>query len=216
MSKVTLKQKFLKTGNKKYFRTGAEVLELGSYGKKEVPVLAGSYLFQYSTLRFNEGDVKEIGPFEFDFNNTAKIDANITAEIIAAQGSTIISYEALKSGSLVFIQFTMSILPIIESLNADNSAIDYLKSQQRPRIVNTIFTVVSADFANKIKGSGALEINTTQNGIELSIKPKIVSNSEMKLVLPKNSTFAYGLVEPIWDGSRKKIVDLKPDLKGIG
>lgn len=216
MSKVVLKPKFLKAGNKKYFRTGAEVLALGSYGKKETPPLKANYLYPFSKLKIEDGDVKEIGPFEFDFKNTKKADAKISADAKAAQGNITLSYEALKSGSVVFIQFSLSMLPIIEALNADATAMNYLKAQEKPRVVDTIFVAVSAEFASKIKGSAALELDSTQSGVEISIKPSVSSESETKLKLPKNSTIAYGLAEPVWDGSKNKVVDMKPDLKGAG
>ncbi|MEQ1588061.1 MAG: hypothetical protein ABL895_19425 [Cyclobacteriaceae bacterium] len=216
MSKVVLKPKFLKTGNKKFFRTGAEVFTLGAYGKKEMPVLKSSYLYQFSTLKIEAGDVKEVGPFEFDFKNTNKADAKISADAKVAQGNITLSYEALKSGSVVFIQFSLSMLPIIEALNTDAIALNYLKEQEKPRIVDTIFVAVAAEFANKIKGNAALELDSTQNAVEISIKPMVSSESETKLKLPKNSTLAYGLAEPLWDGSKTKVVDMKPDLKGAG
>lgn len=216
MSKVVLKPKFLKAGNKKYFRTAAEVLVLGSYGKKETPPLKSNYLYQFSTLKIEDGDVKEVGPYEFDFKNTKKADAKISADAKVAQGSIALTYESLKSGSVVFIQFSLSMLPIIESLNANPTALKYLMAQKKPRIVDTIFIAVSAEFASKIKGSAALELDSTQSTVEISIKSSVSSESETKLKLPKNSTIAYGMAEPIWDGSKTKVVDVKPDLKGAG
>jgi hypothetical protein len=216
MSKVVLKPKFLKAGNKKFFRTGAEVLALGAYGKKETPALKPIYLFQYATLKIEAGDVKEVGPFEFDFKNSKKAEAKISGDAKVAQGNITLSYEALKNGSVVFIQFSLSMLPIIEALNNDTTALDYLKAQPKPRVVDTIFVVVAAEFASKIKGSAALELDSTQSGVEISIKPTLSSDSETKLKLPKNSTLAYGLAEPLWDGSKSKVVDMKPDLKGAG
>jgi len=214
MSKIVLKPRFLKAGNKKFFRTGAEVLALGAYGKKETPSLKPIYLYQFSTLKIEAGDVKEVGPYEFDFKNTKKADTKIGGDAKIAQGNITLSYESLKSGSVVFIQFSLSMLPIIEALNKDVTALDYLKAQSKPRIVDTIFVAVEAEFANKIKGSVALELDSTQSGVEISIKPTLSSDSETKLKLPKNSTLAYGLAEPLWDGSKTKVVDMKPDLKG--
>ncbi|HRJ31069.1 MAG TPA: hypothetical protein PLV21_14065 [Cyclobacteriaceae bacterium] len=216
MSKVVLNPRFLKAGNKKYFRTGAEVLVLGSYGKKETPPLKANYLYAFSELKIEDGDVREVGPFEFDFKNTKKADAKISADAKVAQGNVTLSYEALKSGSVVFIQFSLSILPIIEALNTDATAMSYLKTQEKPRVVDTIFVAVSAEFASKIKSSAAFELDSTLNGVEISIKPSVSSESEIKLKLPKNSTLAYGLAEPLWDGLKAKVVDLKPDLKGTG
>ncbi|EMS32591.1 hypothetical protein C943_01318 [Mariniradius saccharolyticus AK6] len=216
MAKVTLKQKFLKAGVKKYFRTGAEELVLGSYGKKETPALKASYLFQFSKLNIQSGDVKEIGPFEFDFNNTTKADAILNADAKVAEGNVVLTYESLKSGRVVFIQLSLSMLPIIEALNSDSRATDYLKIQEKPRIVNTIFVAVSAEFVERIKGSAGIELNSQKNGVEISLKPSVGGGTILKLVLPKNSTIAYGLAIPVWDGSRTKVVDLNPDLKGAG
>lgn len=216
MSKVVLKPLFLKVSNKKYFRSKSETLGLGSYGKKEVGLFKSNYLFQFAALQLNQGDVKQIGPYSLDVSKTSKVDANIEASHLVAQGSVNLSYEALKDQKLVFMQFNLSALPLMEAMNADTVALDYLRVQKRARVVDAIFVALQAEFAEKIKSSAGFSVSSMVNGIEISISSDKLNESESTLVLPPQTTIAYGMVVPIWNAQKTKVVDFNPDLKGTG
>lgn len=216
MSKVILKPLFLKVSNKKYFRSKSETLVLGSYGKKETGLFKANYLFQFAALQLNQGDVKQVGPYSLDATKTSKLDANLEASHIVAQGSVSLTYEALKNQKLVFMLFNLSALPLIESMNADPVALDYLRAQKRSRVVDTIFVALQAEFADKIRSSAGFSVKSLVNGTEISISSEKLSDSESTLILPPQSTIAYGMVEPIWNPQKTKVVDFNPDLKGAG
>ncbi len=217
MSKVVIRNKVLINSNKRYFRTGAEKMVLGSYGKKEKGLLSSRYLFRHHDVKIDKPDVIMYGPYGLDVEKTKKAEFDIPMDTSVANGSVNVSYDLMKSQKMVFMELYITPRPLIEALNKDQSILEYLRYQgKNARIVDCIFVAVEAEFYSQIDLTSDIEAKTTVKGIELSLKLKTGGGSKSKLTLAPNTTIAYGLVEPIWNNSKTSIFDFEPDLKGAG
>ena len=217
MSNVVIRNKVLINSNKKYFRTGAEKTLVGAYGKKEKVVLKSKYLFRHSELSFNNAAIQVYGPYELNTEKTKKADFDVPADTPVASGSANVTYEQMKSQELKFIELYISGAPLIDAINNDNEALSYLRSQgEIARIVDCVFVAIESEFHSKIDFNSDINATSTANGIEISVKLKVAIGMESSLKLAPKTTIAYGLVAPIWNNEKTKVIDLEPDLRGAG
>lgn len=212
---IQLRRTALVVNRKRYFRSGAEKLSLGTYGNKEVGALKANNLFPYGTLEIASEKIQEVGPFNFDFSNTSKVEAAFDANTLAAEGKLELSYENVKSGSLVFVQFSIEAGNLINTINKDTQALHFLKAFKRPRIVNTIFVVISAELARNLSKAGSFSIKSNKNLVEITAKINGAQSKEEKIILPPKSTIAYGMVNPSWDANNEKVKMVRQDTRGI-
>lgn len=216
MSKIVIKTKALICNNKKYFTTNAEKTLVGAYGTKQIDAFKSNYFFPFDNLSFDKASVKVYGPYELDTKKTSKINFNVPMETPVANGSGKVDYESLKTQKLKFIQIYINQGPIIDTLNKNEKALDYLRSQKQARVVNCVFVAIESEFSSKIDFNSDINARSNEGKVEVNVKLAASGSHESKLKLAPNTTIAYELAEPIWNDPKTKIMGLDPDFKGIG
>lgn len=217
MSKIVIKNKVLKCSSKNYFLAGAEQTQIGSYGKKKKSGLGPSFLFPHDILSFDKTLIKIDGPHELDTSSTKEIDLEIPLRNALADGSVTVSYEALKTKKLKLIELHILPARLVEAINLNPNALDFLKRKKNVRLVYCIFIALESEFYSKIDFAAGINAESTlDKGIELSLKIKGGGGSESKLTLASNTILAYGLAKPVWDKVKTRVIDLDPDQKGLG
>ena len=193
MSQIVIRNKVLICNNKKYFRTNAEKTLVGAFGRKEKNALKTNYFFPFDTLSFDNASVKVLGPYELDTKKTKKIDFDVPVETPVASGSGKVDYDSLSTQKLKFIQIYINGGPLLETLNKNEKALDYLRSEKQARIVNCVFVTIDSEFSSKVDFNSDINAKSNKGGVEINVKLETGVSSESKLKL---APVFYNLIHP--------------------
>ncbi len=221
--KAVLKNNTFIFNNWNYFTASSEDVKLGSYGEKRVSIVKPNYLSVHRNMNLDGVDVHTVDPISFDFTKTSQGDFELSVPIHAADIQLEANYENFKSGRLVLLKFSTNLGTTMDLFNADTTqskrAIEELRKMKRPRIVNQLFVVVSAEFASKFKAGMILSAKTKLEKLEISGLLGGESSSETTLTLSQGTVLAYGLLQPIFPkpkATARRIDNVMPDQQGIG
>jgi len=223
MSNAILKNKTLVFNHWSYFLASAENVTLGSYGEKKTPVGKPNYLLKERDFDLSGVLINSVEKIKLDVSKTKKGDFSLSGNAKAADGNVGVSYDNFKNASLVLMKFSISLGETRDLFNSDNNksktAIKELKVMKKPRIVNQVFVIVSADFADSISNSFDFKLKATAKGIEATLSGNHTGTSTTKLTISAGTVFAYGLLEPVFQkpkATADKISTFTPDQFGIG
>jgi len=223
MKIANLKNKAFIFNNWRYFTTTAENIKLGSYGNKIVSLANANYLAVIRTIDLDGVDIDKVEPISFDFSKVKKGDFKFASPIKVVDINANADYEGLKSGNLVLLKFSINMGTLLDILNSKTQeaekAIKELKKLKRPRLVNQIFSVVSAELASKLSASTSLKAKSNVNGIDISGEIGGSMSNASIVKLSEGTVFAYGLLEPIFQKPKAQaqmIETFAPDQQGIG
>lgn len=222
MKIAILKNKTFVFNHWSYFLASAENLTLGSFGDKKTPIGKPNYLLKYYELDFSNAEIDSVEQIKLDLSKTAKGDFSVSADAIVADGNIGVSYDNFKEGNLVLMKFSISLGAMKDRFNSSSSdskkAIQELIKLKKPRIVNQIFVIVSAEFASSISNVAEFKIKTNVKGIDFIPSGEHTGKNEKKISISKGTVFAYGLLEPIFKKPKEKATEIEklaPDQYGI-
>lgn len=221
MAKARVKHNRLHFNGKNYFRGSSESLQLGSYGEKRTPIFGMNFLEEEGELRDLDSSNIEATVVDIDYDQTRTTDffREDSGKIkgVDVSGGAIFSRNSFQEADLKLLKLEMNHGDLEDALNSDEDAVDDLKSMGgRARVVSAIWTVISADLAERITSSGGtsskVKLEGTGSGEQ---KLTLNGNTNVSVKLEEGTTFAYLLASIDWDHrrrkKRKRIVDLDTD-----
>lgn len=201
-----------------YFRGHAEEVLLGDVGSKQTPSTQTNYLaVQGNVVRkqlkihtVSRIDLKGLAVASADIGGSLEVDGLGSLNAGAVAGG-------LASGELSLLK--LSVLPKdIVALVHDNpkNALTPLKQAgSRGRIVHMVYVILQAKLAAVIGGAAGFTLEAEASGITLNATGGLAGASGASATLSPGSTFAYALLDPVWDANQqknwKRIVDWKDD-----
>ncbi len=216
MLKAKLNDRVFVLKGVRYFTAGSENIRLGSYGSKTASPVKPNRLNPSFHLNIPSSYIDRVEPIQIELETTKALKGQVDAGMKVADGSAAVTYNAIQSGSLVVIKFNIAEGILREVLNKNSIDLKrFAEIKTRPRIVNQIFVVVSAETASKISAASELHVESKEGSLSVSGSSDTVNN--MKIVLAANSTLAYGLLKPQWPRGNKSFVTVfQPDDHGLG
>ncbi|WP_374491103.1 hypothetical protein [Zoogloea sp.] len=223
MPSVAVKENHLTYNGKKYFRGGAEDVMLGALGEKRTPLFGQNYLEVKDQILVPAAAKVEVTEVSIDFTATSKTDfkTDVSVEGIPGKLSGGVVFEKLRSGELVLLK--LSVLPntMMGLLGGDYAKMVMMYDWGNDaRVAHQIFVVVRAELRNVYNNSQNLSVTANVDGITLSPTLTTSQTGSQRVVVSKNSVFAYLLAKVEWDKKearhgRKKIVTLNDDQWGM-
>jgi hypothetical protein len=224
MATATVRDNHLLYNGIRYFRANSEEVELGSYGEKRTPLFGANYLEIYKNLPFEKLDVEEAVIVDIDFTHTTEHDFSAKGSLeivgIGAKLSAGQTYSKLRSGELKLVKFSVKRGDVVDAINASPNARTQLDTLGNDaRIAHQIFVVMEAKLAEKTASATDFGVSASKGDIQLELKGGVKSSGDSTVILSEGSTFAYLLLEPVWDSAskkkRQKVVSGKDDQWGL-
>lgn len=195
--------------NYKFWRAGSvNAPKIGSYGKKKTST--GIDIHDTISSKHISKKVKRSGTYSINFKSLKRSKINIdNFEYADVQGSGSIKRARQKNAQLKLIHLTIDNGPLINALNKDKKALEFLKKGSS-RVVSSIWVVVSAKVAEMISTSGNLSIGYKSDRINVSGSVGGSSKTTSITSIPTGAVFAY-MVDKVktWKKKRLKKVAIK-------
>jgi hypothetical protein len=223
MPSVAVKENHLVYNGKKYFRGGAEDVMLGAIGEKRTPLFGQNYLEVKDQIPVPAAARVEVTEVSIDFTATSKTDFKTSVSVEGIPGSLNggVVFDKLRSGELVLLKLTVLPDTMMGLLGADYAKMVKMYDWGNDaRIAHQIFVVVRAALRNVYSNSQNLSVTANVDGITLNPTLTTSQTGNQRVVISKNSVFAYLLTKVEWDKKearhgRKKIVTLNDDQWGM-
>lgn len=208
---------------KRYFRGNAPQISLGSYGVKKTPAFQANYLEGHGKLGtqpLRRVTVERVGPYTIEWNKVSRRELDVNVSYIGNNGVAVaLTKEKAESASLVVIKLFVNVNDAIRLINANPSVLKCFKDYpQRARLVTSVWVVVEAEIASRIKNTASLTGTGTYNGFTLDIAASGGSTTNQRITIPKGATFAYMMHSAKrWSkrrGRRDSVLGLEDDQHG--
>ena len=229
MSDIAVEDHYFEYSSLKYFRDGAENIQICSYGAKHAEVFGpGSYLEVQNLVKreYLAGKVAYVttATVDWEHQSAAAVEANgkISYFVASGQGAVSGSYSDVKKANLKLMKFVISEGPLQKILNQD--AAGALKSLSdegaNGRVVNQIWVglagTIEEQFTSALASGGSVSATVEGASLALGVQGKGTSSTHATIVLSPGTTFAYGLSKvSSWDDHRTRIADLSDDYYGM-
>ena len=213
MPTVSIRDKYFKYNGVKYFRVGSQRVVLGTCGHKRRPLLEGNFLENFvnmSTRYFT--DVNSV-VVEIEYEDSPAFDLGVNVKVPGFReicGN--LTREVMRDMNLKLLNISVGNKQIIDSINKltdvkrDFFKVEKLLCKQR-RVVNEVFTVVSAEIAEALTAQSTAEISGTIKGVEISLSPSASIQQSSVIKLEEGSTFAYLLFKPLWNANAYRNIE---------
>jgi hypothetical protein len=210
MAEAIVKADHLELVGKKYFRVGAEDVQVGSYGRKKLDAIPfhlpkhpkGDHVEVMSTLKLDGLKPHQVTTVDIDYKHSDKFTAagkgqvqvgQIPVKVTAAASG---SHEKAQEDKLKLFKLVLDMGEIVGQLNKDQPAIDaMLELGKDGRIVHEVFVVVSATLADSIDGSASASFGGGSTvptvNISANVKASGSKTEKTNLTLEKGQVFAY-------------------------
>lgn len=221
MPSVKIKQAFFLYNGVRYYRTKAEDVELGSYGEKQIPPTKPNYLNVHHRLdptAMNKAHVRVGQKVAIEWSSQMKGEVGIPKinYLKKAGGHAKFNIQATQAADLVLVKFSIDDGPLCKVINSDAAAKDYLSGRGLKRVVTDVWVVVEAELSEKFGYSATMKVDAESGSMELEVSAAFTGGSKSKVVLSKDTTFAYLLAKPDeWNDQTGDLKDLKPDQQGL-
>lgn len=220
MPNVVVKENHLTFGGVAYFRGHAEEIELGSYGEIRKPFKSADYLEVQDKIVLDETKIKSPVITEIDFEKTSKTDLKlgVTALIegvpVKLDGSA--SFQKMRSGELKLVKFSIDNKDMRDIVNKLPETLDFMKNLGKDaRIAHQVFIVMEAKLANSFVRGVDVKLSAGVDGIEADLGVAWSADGKTKVVLSKNSCFAYLVAKIQWNKDKTSINLLRNDQWGV-
>lgn len=221
-------KQYLKHNNIKYFRSKAENVQLGSYGRKKDAVGAMAYLSVHDRVdpKNMVGRARFLGRTTIDWDSTSSSEwessGAVTYLTVNGRGSATAGLRSARRAHLELIKLGMDAGDLQQMLNrAAGKARRYLRDEGNDaRFVSEIYVVVEAEiaesFASAVASGGEVVAKLTKAlSLEFEADHRHSSGGSVSVIPSRGTTFAYGMHKVArWDGDR--ITRLEDDRKGMG
>lgn len=182
----------------RYFRGGAEYVEIGSEGKLKRPVFGQNFLSVWKDIK---ADVKADRPLviEFDDKATSSSDFSLGADFKPVDASAGNVYSRMVSHELKLVLFSVDRATMVKAINDHPSARAYLRGEGNDaRVALAVFKVVRASTMTSISNATSFALDIGAG----SLKGSVGSSSTSTITLGTGTTLAYLPYQPKWDGDR--------------
>ncbi len=201
-----------------YFRSHAEEVLLGDVGEKCTPATQSNYLAVQGNVVRKQLKIHTASRIDLKGMAVASADIGVSIQVPGRGGMNAGAVAGgLASGELSLLK--LSVLPkdIVELANGNpKNALNPLKQAgARGRIVHQVYVVLEAKLAAVVGGAARFALEAEGAGIELLATGGLAGSSGASASISPGSTFAYALLDPVWDAHQQKnwkqIVDWKDD-----
>lgn len=215
MLKAKLNDRKFRFKGADYFTAKAENMELGIYGKKRASLVNPSYVHAERRLKLQNASVERVEPIKIDLEASDKVKAEINSKLKAVDGNVDFNLDKISTAELIVIKLHILSGPLMDEFNKNTTALGHLKNMRNARIVNQVFVVVTAETARKMTASVELTAKSIAgNAVEVS--GKYDGNHTSKIKLSKGTVLAYGILKPLWNKKKTKLVSMRVDQHGLG
>lgn len=225
MSEINISKNTLKIGNLKYFRTGADALRLGDYGRKYDSALnANTYVAPEGRIppALLKGHVRFLSSQQISWaaQKAADVEANGKLHVfgLGLKTATAASYDDAKRYNLVLLKFSIIEGELKELLNGPaRAAREYLETERKDgRVVSTIYLAVKGDYAEHVQNSVKKTVSVDAGTAELEFTASGGSSGEQTIVFGKKAVFAYGTHRVTdWNRGRTVVENMDDDMPGM-
>ena len=150
---------------------------------------------------------------EIDYEDSPAFDLGVNVKVPGFReicGN--LTREVMRDMNLKLLNISVGNKQIIDSINKltdvkrDFFKVKKLLWKQR-RVVNEVFTVVSAEIAEALTAQSTAEISGTIKGVEISLSPSASIQQSSVIKLEEGSTFAYLLFKPLWNANAYRNIE---------
>lgn len=219
---IEIKDNYFKApdGNR-YFRRNAPAVEVGSFGKKKVPLTQANYLEVEGHIKYDllNGKIRNFKSIEVDWKSERKTDVEANVDLYFVVGGTAkFTYEKAIEAKLKLVQFHIESNALENLLNKDANAVrKELKDEGNDaRVCTSTYVIMSGELAERFDTSVSLEVSgTVSEGLSIATKGGTASSSSEKITFSADTVFAYGLHKvKKWNGD--KIDEMEDDWQSFG
>lgn len=190
-----------------YFRGHAEEVMLGDVGEKRTPATQTNYLAVQGNVVRKNLQIHSTSVVSLKGVAIGGADIGLSIEVPGrgklAAGSVA---SALASGELSLLK--LSVLPAkLWGLVNDNpaKALEPLKAAgSRGRMVHQVWLILAAKTAAVVNSATGFEFSASGSALTLKASGGIGGSAGTSLTLSPGSTFAYLLLDPVWDARQQK------------
>lgn len=190
-----------------YFRGHAEEVLLGDVGEKCTPATQTNYLAVQGNVVRKNLQIHSSTVVSLKGAAIGSADIGLSIEVPGrgklSAGSVA---SALVSGELTLLK--LSVLPAkLWGLVNDNpaKALQPLKAAgSRGRMVHQVWTVLENKTAAVVDTATGFEIGVSGSSMTLTTRGGVGGSAGTSLTLSPGSTFAYLLLDPVWDAHQQK------------
>lgn len=201
-----------------YFRGHAEEVLLGDVGEKCTPATQTNYLAVQGHVVRKQLKIHTASRIDLEGLAVASGDVGVSIQVPGRGGLTAGAVAGgLATGELSLLKLSVPPKDVVALAN-DNPkhALNPLKQAgARGRIVHQVYVVLEAKLAAVFGGAARFEIEAEGAGLELQATGGLAGSGGVRATISPGSTFAYALLDPVWDANLqknwKRIVDWKDD-----
>lgn len=200
---------------KRYFRGGAEDVQIGAYGEKKKPVFGQNYLEVQGKIPASRFNVKEATEADIDWNKTTEGDFGTSVKYMTVKGAASVSYKSAKSAKLKLVKFVVNGENMRSAANDSPNILNNLSRYGGDaRIAHQIFVAMEATLAETFTRGTSFDVSGSAEAVTITAKGQTGSSGGTTVTLSKGTTFAYLLLEPEWNDNKNRIVKVSDDQWG--
>ncbi len=223
MKNVVVKDTHLTFGGVAYFRGHAEEVQIGSVGELRKPGSKINYLEVKDRLIVPGEVIAEVTEADIDFENSSKTAFGVKVKAlikgIPADLTGDATFEKLKSGTLKLMKFSVLNNELRKILNNSPDILKDLNYWGKDaRLAHQVFVIIQAELADQFLKSWSGKVSLGVKGMEAEVGVEGSSTGKTKVVISKDTCFAYLLLKINWDkkSTDLRIADMDDDQWGAG
>lgn len=220
-SLVDIRDNYVSYGGNKYFRRGAERIELCSHGRKQTPMIGANYMsvsakiarHHLEDVAINVGD-----PIEVNWSEVTQDELDQWGSLsffgINAEAAEGFDLRTAQRQNLKLMCIWINETPLINCLNRDANAVrnDMADEGKDARIVSSILVATDTLLANHFASHSSSPLTVSAFDSELGITAGTGRLGSKTIRLAEGTTFAYGLHKVRrWSKRKEQIEELADD-----
>jgi hypothetical protein len=215
MSTFKVTDEYFEYEGTRYFREGANEVELGTYGQKKSSVRIAPEGDIART--FLTGNVTKSHVQHFDWARVSGGAAHLEARLKVLDFSGGASITNVDRGHLALVHLLIKEGKLKQILNEEaGKARAFLRQEGGDaRVVSNVWVVASGRLGEALKTEGACYVAANAAGLELSFGLK--ARERQTVTLERGATFAfYTHRVKRWNDDKTIVLDLEDDTEGMG
>lgn len=185
-----------------YFRGNATAVGLGAYGRKKSPLFGVNFL----EIDGHLGMTMALPPavvVDLDTTSSNRGEASAGVNVVTVAGGSVGgTWDNFASHKLKLVQFCLELGQVKALVKASSGADDCLKDNKNTgRVAYQVWVVMEAEEASRFSGGAALSAHATIEGVQITATAANASSDTSRVVISRNSTYAYLLARPMWKGN---------------
>ena len=220
MANVVVAENHLTFGGVRYFRGGAQTVQLLSIGEKKKPLIGQNRLEVKDNILVGKVQAAKSSMIEIDFTSTKK-SAFTTAVSAIIEGIPVhldggAAFDKMHAHELKLVLLSVTTGDLVSAVNKSPQAKQKLIDWgDDARGVHQAFFVIDAKTASQFGSNTTVNLSAGVKGMEAKVGASSQTSNTSSVVLPAGMCFAYLLAKFDWDAKQKKnvtkAVDADPD-----